>query len=335
MTLPRIGLTAGDPAGIGLEVTLRALEEMAGRASWTLFASRPDFEQNLEQHSHRFGGGLGWTEDPLGAEPGLVRVVFVHDAGEAIRWGEGSPESGRRAVASLEAATRAAAAGELAAIVTAPLNKAMAGPGFLGQTEFLSEHSGGAPTAMSFFTPTFKVVLVTTHMALRAALDALSTPRYTALLELVAAEMARFGWPRPRIALAAVNPHAGEGGRFGDEDERILAPAAAKARDRGIDVTGPLSADSLYARAHSGEFDVVVAPYHDQGLAPVKIIAPRSAANVTLGLPFVRTSPDHGTAYEIAGKGRADAGGMKTAMEWAIELVGRQESFLRQVRQSP
>jgi 4-hydroxythreonine-4-phosphate dehydrogenase len=194
---------------------------------------------------------------------------------------------------------------------------------------------------MSFFTPTFKVVLATTHMALREALDSLSITRYRSVLDVLARELARFGWSAPRIALASVNPHAGEGGLFGTEDDAILAPAASQARDRGLDVVGPLPADSLYARAHAGEFDVVVAPYHDQGLAPVKVIAPRSAANVTLGLPFVQTSPDHGTAYGIAGQGVADSGGMETAMEWAVELVerqagrqpGRQEP--RQDRQTP
>ncbi len=328
MARPSIGVTAGDPAGIGLEVVFGALRRVFPRAAWTLYVTRPDFLANFE----RFGHGIDWTDDRPAA-PGVLRVVFLPEAEATIEWGAGSPESGRRAVAALEAAAHAATAGKLDAIVTAPLNKAMAGPRFRGQTEFLTTLAGNPPTAMSFFTPTFKVVLVTTHMALREALDSLSIGRYESVLDLVARELARFGWGAPRIALASVNPHAGEGGRFGTEDDAILAPAAAEARARGLDVTGPLPADSLYARAHAGEFDVVVAPYHDQGLAPVKIIAPRTAANVTLGLRFVRTSPDHGTAYEIAGKGVADAEGMATAMEWAVDLVRRQEP--RQDRQIP
>lgn len=326
MALPSIGVTAGDPAGIGLEVFFDALRRVSGRANWTLYVTRSDFHANRD----RFGNGIDWAEN---ATPGVLGVVFVSESGSAVSWGAGSPESGRRALAALEAASDAAAAGKIDAIVTAPLNKAMAGPRFRGQTEFLTTLSGDRPTAMSFFTPTFKVVLVTTHMALREALDSLSIARYESVLDLVARELGRFGWSAPRIALASVNPHAGEGGRFGTEDDTILAPAAARARTRGLDVTGPLPADSLYARAHAGEFDVVVAPYHDQGLAPVKIVAPRTAANITLGLPFVRTSPDHGTAYEIAGRGVADSGGMATAMEWAVELVGRQER--RQAPQTP
>jgi 4-hydroxythreonine-4-phosphate dehydrogenase len=278
---------------------------------------------------------LPGTESALPVEPGTLRVVFVPEAGDAIPWGAGSAESGRRALAALDAAAGSALAGELDGIVTAPLNKAMAGAGFRGQTEFLAERSGHIPTAMSFFTPRFKVVLATTHMSLREALDSVSVARYVALIELVATALERFRWTRQRIALAAINPHAGEGGRFGSEDDHILAPAVEASRARGWDVVGPLPADSLYARAQAGEFDVVIAPYHDQGLAPVKIIAPRTAANVTLGLPFVRTSPDHGTAYEIAGEGRAEVAGMVTAMEWAVELVGRQAPFGRQDRQSP
>jgi 4-hydroxy-L-threonine phosphate dehydrogenase PdxA len=143
------------------------------------------------------------------------------------------------------------------------------------------------------------------------------------LLRLTSVELCRYGFIRPRIALAAVNPHAGEGGMFGNEDDDILLPAVRAAQQIGLDVTGPHPADSLYYRAHQGEFDVVVAPYHDQGLIPVKLIAPRSAANVTLGLPYVRTSPDHGTAFSIAGQGVAHSGGMETAMQWAVDLVIR------------
>src|SRR5262249_16005623 len=151
----------------------------------------------------------------------------------------------------------------------------------------------------------------------REALDRISTPHYLRLIRFVDAELRHLKFSRRRIAVASINPHAGEGGIFGREDLDILAPAVSQSPDEGIAVSGPHSADSLYFRAHSGEFDVVIAPYHDQGLIPVKLIAHGQSANVTLGLPYIRTSPDHGTAFSIAGKGEADPSGMQAAMRYA------------------
>ena len=169
---------------------------------------------------------------------------------------------------------------------------------------------------MAFFSPTFKVVLATVHMPLREALSQITKDRYVRLIRFVNTHL-----PSQRIAVAAINPHAGEGGMFGREDLDILAPAVQQCASEGISVSGPHSADSLYFRAHSGEFDVVIAPFHDQGLIPVKLIAHGLSTNVTLGLPYVRTSPDHGTAFAIAGRGEADSTGMKRALELAVELA--------------
>jgi len=177
---------------------------------------------------------------------------------------------------------------------------------------------------MAFFTPTFKVVLATVHMSLKEALASITTERYVELISFVDREFLRLGYNHPRIAVAGINPHAGEGGMFGREEIEILEPAVQMAAAKGILVSGPHSADSLYYRAHSGEFDVVIAPYHDQGLAPVKLIAHGTSTNVTLGLPYIRTSPDHGTAFQIAGRNVADPGGMISAIQCAIELVERQ-----------
>jgi 4-hydroxythreonine-4-phosphate dehydrogenase len=177
---------------------------------------------------------------------------------------------------------------------------------------------------MAFFAPTFKVVLATIHLSLREALDRISEDLYLELIPFVDSELRRFGFTRPRIAVAGVNPHAGEGGMFGREDIDRLKPAVDRCRAQGIDVSGPYSADSLYYRAHTGEFDVVIAPYHDQGLVPIKLIAHGSSTNVTLGLPYVLTSPDHGTAFDIAGKGVADPSGMRSALQCALDLVRRQ-----------
>ncbi len=317
----RIGISAGDPAGIGLEVTLRSIPSLLSEATWILYAPRSDFDANFK----RFGGALKWVPytPRMPEAPGTFRVAFVEEWGPPTETGVASPATGQRALSALSAASRAALDGEIDGLVTAPLSKQWVGGNFRGHTEYLADRAGVRMPAMSFFTPTFKVVLATTHVSLRESIASLSIDRYTALLTLIAKELERYGMARPRIAVAALNPHAGEGGMFGSEDDEILRPAVRLAQESGLDVSGPHSADSLYHRAHSGEFDVVVAPYHDQGLIPVKLIAPRSSANVTLGLPYVRTSPDHGTAFEIAGQGVADTGGMETAMRWALDLVRR------------
>ena len=310
-----IGITAGDPAGIGLEVVLKSISSVLTFGRWVLFVDRAIFDRNLALFDS--GVGYRWIEDLslINDDP----VLFVHDlAGDAtgIEWGRLSSLSGRRALAYLEAASAEALAGRLRAIVTAPVSKEAIGGGFHGQTDFLAERAGVTEYAMAFFAPSFKVVLATVHLSLLEAIAHISTEHYVRLIRFVREKLGQ-----QRIAVAAINPHAGEGGIFGNEDNEILAPAVQKCAAEGISVSGPHSADSLYYRAHSGEFDVVIAPYHDQGLIPIKLIAHGEATNVTLGLPYVRTSPDHGTAFSIAGKGEADPSGMKAAMRCAVELT--------------
>jgi 4-hydroxythreonine-4-phosphate dehydrogenase len=310
-----IGITAGDPAGIGLEVVLKSISSVLPLARWLLFTD----DEIFERHLSRFDPGVGHRWIKSTSEINDDSVLFLRDlAGNAsgIDWGQLSPQAGRRAVAYLEAASSEALAGRIAGIVTAPVSKQAIGAHFHGQTDFLAERAGVREYAMAFFSPTFKVVLATVHLSLREALNQISTDRYVRLIRFVSAQLK----PK-RIAVAAINPHAGEGGMFGREDIDILLPAVRHCAGEGIDVSGPHSADSLYFRAHSGEFDVVIAPYHDQGLIPVKLIAHAEATNVTLGLPYVRTSPDHGTAFSIAGKGVADASAMKAAMVCAVHLL--------------
>jgi 4-hydroxythreonine-4-phosphate dehydrogenase len=310
-----IGITAGDPAGIGLEVVLKSIAPVLRSARWMIYTDREIFERNAA----RFGSpsDVQWIDHPsdITDEP----VLFLRDLRgntAAIQWGSLQPEAGRRALAYLDAASGDALSGCIHAIVTAPVNKEAVGGGFHGQTDFLAARAGVEEYAMAFFAPTFKVVLATIHISLREALAQLSTERYIRLIRFVARHL-----PQQRIAVAAINPHAGEGGMFGREDIDILSPAVQRCAAEGIPVSGPHSADSLYFRAHSGEFDVVMAPYHDQGLIPIKLIAHGEATNVTLGLPYVRTSPDHGTAFAIAGKGQADPSGMKMALIRALELA--------------
>ena len=299
-------------------MTLKALPSLLSEAGWILFSDRAAFERGHQ----RFCSALDWTDfDASTAAPG-PGLTLSPLPGQATPpdWGRGSPETGSRALAALEAASDAALERRIDALVTAPVSKQCIGSDFLGQTEFLARRAGTEDFAMAFFTPTFKVVLATRHMALIEAVGALSVSLYVDLIRLTASELRRMGNPPPRIALAALNPHAGENGLFGSEEREILRPAVEECRREGIEVSGPYPADSIYARAHAGEFDVVLAPYHDQGLIPVKLVAHHRAANVTLGLPYVRTSPDHGTAFAIAGQGTADAGGMETALRTALDL---------------
>jgi 4-hydroxythreonine-4-phosphate dehydrogenase len=325
---PTLGISAGDPAGIGLEVTLKAIPDVLDLARWILFTDKPSFDR----HRVRFAPDLPclWISNPGEVHDkgnaDALHLVEVPGAHCPIPWGDLDPAAGQRALAYLNAASDAALKGQIRGIVTAPVNKAAIGHAFAGQTDYLAERSGTAQYAMAFFTPTFKVVLATVHVSLRQALDQLSTPRYVELIRFVDRELQRFGGRRPSIAVAGVNPHAGENGMFGREEIEILAPAVQACAQEGIRVSGPHSADSLYYRAHSGEFDVVLAPYHDQALAPVKLIAHGTSTNVTLGLPYIRTSPDHGTAFSIAGKGLADASGMLSAMRCALDLVKASES---------
>jgi 4-hydroxythreonine-4-phosphate dehydrogenase len=315
--LPTIGITAGDPAGIGLEVILKSIGTVQDAGRWIFFTDRSVFERNAE----RFHPGNTCLE-----------LRDLGDDGISSQWGRPTSKTGGRALAYLEAASKAALAGEIDAIVTAPVSKKWIGEDFHGQTDLLAERAGVKEFAMAFFAPTFKVVLATIHMSLRDALGQISTERYIRLIRFVDAELQSLHFDKRRIAVAAINPHAGEGGMFGREDIDILTPAVKKCAGEGISVSGPHSADSLYFRAHTGEFDVVIAPYHDQGLIPVKLIAHGESTNVTLGLPYVRTSPDHGTAFSIAGKGEADPTGMESALKCALDLVNRRGRQLRKLR---
>src|SRR5262245_29722946 len=310
-----IGITAGDPAGIGLEVVLKSISSALSTARWVLFTDRPIFDRNLArfypQLQHRWIENLSdISDDPI------LFVLDLRGNVSGIQWTQPTPATGGRALAYLQAASAAALSGTLEAIVTAPVSKEAIGGEFRGQTDFLAERAGVEQYAMAFFAPTFKVVLATIHLSLKEALAQISPEHYIRLIRFVHAKVGP-----ERIAVAAINPHAGEGGIFGREDIDILEPAVRQCAAEGILVSGPHSADSLYYRAHSGEFDIVIAPYHDQGLIPIKLIAHGEAVNVTLGLPYVRTSPDHGTAFSIAGKGEADPSGMAAAMRCAVDLL--------------
>jgi 4-hydroxythreonine-4-phosphate dehydrogenase len=226
----------------------------------------------------------------------------------------------------VETAVRMAMSGEVEAIVTGPAEKAAlhaAGVPYPGHTEWLGALAGGVPTAMMLAVPGLRVVLATTHVALRQVPDLLTIPRLVSIGTITRSALINwFGIPEPRLALCALNPHAGEEGAFGDEDDRVLRPAAEM-----MEATGPLPADTVFVKAMRGVFDAVIAPYHDVGMTAVKVAGFGRGVNITLGLPFIRTAPDHGTAMDIAGRDLADPSSMREALTVAVELVGRRQGF--------
>ena len=243
----------------------------------------------------------------------------------------GAAPAARASIAWVKAGASLCLGGALDALVTAPVNKeaiVRSGLSFVGQTELLSELAGMERTAMMLLGQDdrgrwLRVALATTHLPLKTVSDRLTQQKIEQVIELSADACRDLSLPRARIAVCGLNPHAGEGGKMGTEELTIIGPAVAAARRRGLDVVGPLSADALFYSAYRGDYDAVVAMYHDQGLAPLKMVAFEHGVNWTLGLPFIRTSPDHGTAYDIAGKGKADPSSMRAAIQLAKLLARR------------
>jgi len=284
---PRVAITVGDPAGIGPEIALKAADDERVREV---------------------------------CEP----VLYGPPAEAMFRPGVLSAEAGRAAFDAIGRAVQDARSGKVDAIATAPVNKlafSHAGLPWKGHTDLLAHLTGSPRVAMMFWSEPLKVVLATIHVPLAEVPGLITAELLGATFELTARELPRFGIDRPRLALAGLNPHAGEDGLLGSEEDQVLRPAVAAARARGIDITGPFPGDTVFVRASRGEFDAVIACYHDQGLIPVKLLAFGHAVNVTLGLPIIRTSVDHGTAFDIAGQGVADASSMVTATLLAARLA--------------
>jgi len=308
----RLALTAGDPAGIGPEVVLKALAS-ADRPAATIVVYGP--MSVLLARAVRLG-----LPPPQDLNARLIDVPLDGP----VEPGRTSAAAGRAAAQAVLRAVADAKRGQVDALVTAPLNKESlraAGHPWPGHTEMLAEAAGTPDVAMMFVGGGLRVALVTIHRPLRTVPDAVTPAEVRRITRLVHRELPRFGVRAPRIALCGLNPHAGEHGLLGHEEEEVLEPAIADLRREGLDVSGPFSADSLFVRASRGEFDAVIAGYHDQGLIPVKLAAFGHAVNVTLGLPFVRTSVDHGTGFDIVEKGIADATSLVEAMKVAVDLA--------------
>ena len=311
----RLAITLGDPAGIGPEIvaaTLAAAPE-AWRSRLVVYGDR----EPLERGARAIGAAL---------PPGIA--IIGDGVGDRARPGEPDERSGAAQVGYLEAAVAAAGRGELAAIATAPISKTWArraGFAFPGHTEMLASRLGVRDVVMLFAGPRLKVALATVHVALADVPRALTTAGLRTTLDIVARALVReFAIAEPRIGVVGLNPHAGEGGLLGAEDRDVIAPALGPLPPARL--SGPLVPDAAFRDLAMQRYDALVAMYHDQGLIPVKLIDFDEAVNVTLGLPIVRTSPDHGTAYDIAGTGRASAVSMQRALALAVELSARRAS---------
>jgi 4-hydroxythreonine-4-phosphate dehydrogenase len=320
----RLALTMGDPAGIGPEIVLKAAHQIAQRDE----ASRPELvivgaRACLEQAAERLG---------LPVAAALVEAAQLE---APVPIGEVSAEGGRQAYHAIARAVDLAMRGEADAIVTAPLNKAalnQAGYHFPGHTELLAHFTGARGTVLMLAHGSFRVTHVTTHVALERVPDLITPERVQRVVELTLSALRRLGIGRPRVAIAALNPHAGEGGIFGRQDIKVTEPLVAAFRERGEAVEGPVPGDTVFVNLRAGHYDAVIAMYHDQGHIPVKLLGfdvdpatgkwrALSGVNITLGLPIIRTSVDHGTAFDIAGRNVADATSMVEAIDYADQLA--------------
>lgn len=322
-----LGITLGDITGVGPEVALKALA-LEGASDQTKYLLVGD-DQRLTGLNQKLAFHLPLK--PFAGYQAEGRFFTLNPLTEALPTDlpAGAAPAANAAVAWLREAGRRCLAGELDGMVTAPVNKEAiirAGHKFVGQTEFLSELAGTQRTAMMLLGTDergrwLRVALATVHIPLKSVPAKLTAEKVMLAIELAAQSCRDLGLPRARVAVAGLNPHAGEGGAFGDEEIKTIAPTVQAAVCRGIDAVGPLSGDTVFYYALKGQFDAVVAMYHDQGLAPLKAVAFDSGINWTLGLPFIRTSPDHGTAYDIAGQGNANPGSMVAAIRLAKQLA--------------
>ena len=323
---PLIAITMGDPAGIGPEVVLKAIA-----APEVLAACRPvviAHHAALELAANQLGLAADWVTVPDLSTLDPDAPVQVCDLGgaplEQLFGCRPTPQGGTASLAYIQAAALAAQAGHVDAIATAPIHKqaiAMAGCRFTGHTDFLADLCATPHVVMMLAGGPLRVALVTTHIRLSDVPDAISTEGIVATARITADSLHRFfGLSTPRLAICGLNPHASDGSRFGDEELRIIEPAIVQLRHAGTHATGPIPPDTCFVRAATGEFDAVVAMYHDQGLIPLKLLAFDNAVNITLALPIIRTSVDHGTAYDIAGKGVASPNSMIAAVTLAATM---------------
>ena len=327
---PTIGITMGDPCGVGAEIIVRALADDALRnaARFIVFGLSEQLTYTSDMLEVDWPFIRDHHEDIRRYSENVVVLDYDEFAMPAAMPRGPSKIGGQASLAFCEGAIEAAKVGLVDAIVTAPISKTSwreAGQKkFPGHTELLADRFRSRHVAMMFVAPQLRVVLATIHEALFELRNHFTIGCVFNPIDLADAALKRwFGVQAPRIAVCGLNPHAGEDGRFGDEERRVITPAVLMANEAGIDAAGPFPADTVYLQALAGKYDCVIAMYHDQGLIPIKLLAWQDAVNLTLGLPIVRTSPDHGTAFDIAGKGKADPSSMTAAIRLAIELASK------------
>ncbi len=330
MELPVIGITMGDPAGVGPEIIVKALSDeklfqicrpvvlgdrgIIVRTAATLGLSmRVNVPRNLRTESY---------------QPGTINIFNLSDLNvNTVIPGRSDERFGKAVVDYIKAGARMALAGEIEAVTTAPISKEVinrAGYAYAGHTELFAQVTNTKDYVMMLTGEKLRVALVTTHCRLKDVPCLLDTKRIFTIIEVTNNCLKEyFGLSNPRIAVASLNPHGGEGGIFGDEEERIIVPAIKRAGETGIDAVGPLPPDTLFYYAVRGDYDVAVCMYHDQGLIPLKLLSFQDAVNVTLGLPIIRTSVDHGTAYNIAGTGKANETSLKNAIKLAASMANK------------
>jgi 4-hydroxythreonine-4-phosphate dehydrogenase len=312
----KIAITIGDPAGVGAEVTLKALSdpELSGAAEWVIVGDKAALD-----------AAAGVTGIALQNTSAILFSPDALKANATIEWGKLRAEYGRAAAEYVRMATKMCLDQEVDAMVTAPLNKeavTLSGLAFTGHTEYIAELCGAGDSCMLLAGKQLAVAHVSTHTSLRSACE-LNTERVTRTIELGAEAMKLMGFREPRIAVCGLNPHAGEHGLFGTEDAEKITPAVRRAVEAGMLCDGPLPADTLFVKASRGAYDLVVAMYHDQGHIPMKLLDFEGTVNVSLGIPIIRTSVDHGTAFDIAGNNLADAGNMRSALLTAVGMAKR------------
>ena len=313
-----IGITMGDPSGVGPEVICKALNDMSAeqRARIRVFGNR----DVLQRAAKVVGAELDFSE-----RSNSISVEHIPFDGEIPPFGKLDAKAGDASFRYIESSVRAAQSGDIGCIVTAPINKEAlnsAGHHYDGHTGMLAALTGSKSSFMLLASERMSVIHVSTHVALRGAIERAKTKRILDTIRAGYSHFRRIGVANPKIAVAGINPHCGENGLFGTEDDEQIAPAVVAARAEGIDAVGPVSADTVFHKAYNGAFDLVVAQYHDQGHIPMKLVAFDTTVNVSLGLPIDRTSVDHGTAFDIAGTGKANHVNMHAAIAYAQKLAG-------------
>ena len=326
MKVQPVAVTMGDPAGIGPEIIAKTFTERGFQDENRAFVIGD--AGIMRRAAEMMGLPLGVNEieklEEALFEGGGVDVLQVGELPGDLPFGELDARAGAAAFGYVRRATGLALEGSVGAVATAPQNKEamhMGGYEYPGHTEILAELTETKDYAMMLVTEELRVIHVSTHVSLKEAIERVRPDRERAVIRLARDALSKLDVEEPKIAVAGLNPHAGENGLFGDEDDERITPAVAEAREEGIDVTGPLPPDAVFARARRGDFDMVVVQYHDQGHIPIKLMGFEGGVNVTVGLPFFRTSVDHGTAFDIAGTGKADHSSMRAAIELARDLA--------------